>query len=502
MKLYFHKLLPSADKNFPVGVAQSSAWVIAIRDSMIVLAIVGALHWRAIIKAIQVWQSTPTYSYAFLILPIVALMIWHRRAIFLRVKIQVSSIGIGFLGLASCLAEIARLAEIAELEQFCIIAMAQSIILVSFGMPVFRAFLLPFLYLYLLVPSFQFLLPWLQELTITVSAFVLEGLKLPVLQEGIVLYMPGASYEVAPGCAGLNFVLVSLAFGLLFSELSYASWMKRLCFVVASIFIAIIANWLRVIFIILGDYFTNQTTSIVDDHLLYGWAFFSVTLLFLMWIGQALRDDEFTIQSRILSAVRNLPRTYQSHRGLFFMISVAFVSLFAGSAAAWQNYKSDQVSVKIDLPKMLAGLHLVYQSKCYFSENYLCQTISRYEDNVTRLEVAIVQPLSKWGGPYLTEIAAKMTSPAESKISSMQVMADQYGLLQIDEVSKNAILQWYQIGNQAYAGGLNMRKALLREKILGPGSIYIVQLKINSDAANLLQPAATSIIPLLTAKGE
>jgi exosortase/archaeosortase family protein len=78
----------------------------------------------------------------------------------------------------------------------------------------------------------------------------------------------------------------------LFANLIYRSLAKRCLAVALALAIAIGANWLRVWGIILIDHLTGRQTGIVDDHLLYGWAFFAVIMAAAMALGLRWRDDD------------------------------------------------------------------------------------------------------------------------------------------------------------------------------------------------------------------
>lgn len=251
-----------------------------------------ALFWPAAAKAVEVWSTTSAYNHLFLIAPISLYVVWERRG---RLAELAPAPALGALAALPIFALpwlAGALAGISEVQQFALVGMAELMVVAVLGWPVCRALAFPLLYLWLMVPTGEFLLAGLQDLTTAAATRGLELVGVPVYTEGILIETPSGRYLVAPGCAGLNFLLAALAFALLFANLIYRSLAKRGLAVALALAIAIVANWLRVWGIILIDHLTGRQTGIVDDHLLYGWAFFAVIMAAAMALGLRWRDDD------------------------------------------------------------------------------------------------------------------------------------------------------------------------------------------------------------------
>ena len=185
---------------------------------------------------------------------------------------------------------LAHALRIAEGEQFALAFMLQAVLLAVLGWPVYRALLFPFAYLLLMVPTGDFLLGPLQGVATQVASFLLRLTGIPVFVEGTIIEVPTRTVIIAPGCAGLNFLLASLALSLLFADLLYRHWPKRVVCVVAALALSVAANWVRIYALIVFDYFTDSRTNIFDDHLLYGWGFFTIIMALLLWLAHRLQD--------------------------------------------------------------------------------------------------------------------------------------------------------------------------------------------------------------------
>ncbi|MBY0429862.1 MAG: exosortase, partial [Rhodospirillales bacterium] len=237
------------------------------------------------------WSTSSAYNHAFLILPISLYLIWERRADLAALRPDPSFRGIGLV-LASGVAWLAANSlGIDEGVHFAILGILQGLLLTALGAKVYRLLLFPLSYLWLMVPTGGFLVAPLQTVTAVLSTALLKLSAIPVYTEGWTIEVPSGTYFVARGCAGLNFLLASLALALVYGYLVYARPWKRVVAVAAMLSVAILGNAVRVWGIIALAHLTDNRIDIVDDHLLYGWGFFSLLLLGMMALGSRFRDE-------------------------------------------------------------------------------------------------------------------------------------------------------------------------------------------------------------------
>jgi EpsI family protein len=172
--------------------------------------------------------------------------------------------------------------------------------------------LFPLLYLFFLVPTGGFLVPVLQDFT---ASFVVHGLQIfgiPVFSDGVFITIPNGNFEVAEACAGLRFLIASIAFGFLFAYVVYRSWGRRLLFIALSLLVPVIANGFRALGIVLLAHYSNNTIAVGFDHIVYGWLFFSLVTLLLIWFGFLLREGPISrppavVTKTVPMAARLLP---------------------------------------------------------------------------------------------------------------------------------------------------------------------------------------------------
>jgi exosortase A len=241
--------------------------------------------------AARVWWNSPTYNHGFLIAPIAAYLVYERRAIFACLSPRPLLPLAILMPLAGIVWLIAHIAGILEAQQFVFMGMIQALLLTVLGWRAYWALLFPCLYLFFLVPSGDYLVPSLQDFT---GAFAVKGIDLlgiPVHADGTIIEIPNGTFRVDEACAGLRFLIASIAFGFLFANLTYRSFAKQAAFVVLSIVVPIIANGLRAFGIIILAHLTDNRLAAGADHIVYGWGFFVAVTLFLIWIGLKFRDE-------------------------------------------------------------------------------------------------------------------------------------------------------------------------------------------------------------------
>ena len=111
---------------------------------------------------------------------------------------------------------------------------------------------------------------------------------------GNVLTTPGGQFLVEEACSGLSFFLVALLLGVCFSKLNDLKFKSGIYFILFAACLAIVANWLRIIIIVIVGSYTQMQHPIVTDHLTFGWIVYLVTLVPLILIGKYyfLGDDD------------------------------------------------------------------------------------------------------------------------------------------------------------------------------------------------------------------
>jgi exosortase len=171
------------------------------------------------------------------------------------------------------------------------LTLAQILFLAVLGWRLWYAILGPLLYLYFLVPFGEFLTPKLQDITAVFIRHGVDILGIPAYIDGHTIEIPEGIFYVAEACAGLRFLIASIAFGVLYALMMYRTPLRRTVFIAVSIIVPVVANGFRALGIVVLGHILGSAEAGAADHVLYGWIFFSIVILILIVIGLPFRQD-------------------------------------------------------------------------------------------------------------------------------------------------------------------------------------------------------------------
>ncbi len=262
------------------------------------LAALGLLFYEEIAAAIRVWIGSTAYNHCFLIIPLAVYLVWDRRETLAGAVAR----PVPLLALAALPLSLAWLAAervgIMEGRQLVAVACMELLFLTVLGWRVFGLLCGPLLYLFFLIPFGDFLTPALQDFT---AVFVMHGLNLLGVAnytDGYTIQIPEGTFFIAEACAGLRFLIASVAFGCLYALLIYRTPLRRAVFIGLSLVVPVIANGFRALGIVLLGHVLGSAQAAETDHVLYGWIFFSVVILILVALGLPFRQDHAAAPAR------------------------------------------------------------------------------------------------------------------------------------------------------------------------------------------------------------
>jgi exosortase A len=273
-------------------------WLMAVLVLAAGLVALGALFWTEVASAVRTWEDSTAYNHCWLIAPIAAWLFWMRRDR-LAVLSPVPTPAFALLALPGALVWLAaeRLG-IMEGRQLAVFGLAQVLVLTIFGWRFCRAFAAPLAYLVFLVPFGGFLVGPLQHITARLIDFGLDLVGITHYVDGLTIETPTGLFYVAEACAGLRFIVATLAFGALYALVIFRSPWRRLIVMALAIAVPIIANGIRAGgIIVLAEYLGNAQAA-AADHIIYGWGFFSVVLLLLILVGLPVREDRIAADTK------------------------------------------------------------------------------------------------------------------------------------------------------------------------------------------------------------
>ena len=268
------------------------AWTMAVGVVLVASLGLVALFWADALGVYRVWVESTAYNHCFLVLPLVGYMIWERRATLSTTVPRPQLWTLAAIPFLSALWLVAASLGIHEAEQMVVLTILQAIFLSTLGWTAYRRLMAPLLYLYFLVPSGEYLAPSLQDFTARMVVHGLHLVGVPVFSDGVFIEIPAGKFVIAEECAGLRFLIASVAYGVFFSVITYRSWVRRSVFSALSVIVPIIANGMRAFGIVYAAEIVGSPAAVMADHVIYGWGFFSVILVLLTLIGRSFADRD------------------------------------------------------------------------------------------------------------------------------------------------------------------------------------------------------------------
>lgn len=253
------------------------------------LAMLGIYHQTAV-GMVDIWSRSDTYAHGFVVPLISAWLIWRMRHALLAMRPEPSRLA-WVLMLGVCLVWFAgHLVAVNAVTQLALVSMLVLAVPAVCGWSVAWAMAFPLGFLYFAVPVGDFLLPTLMTYTADFTVLALRLTGIPVYREGLQFVIPSGSWSVVEACSGIRYLIASLTVGSLFAYLSFQSTRKRLVFIGVSLLVPLVANWLRAYLIVLLGHFSGNELATGVDHLIYGWVFFGLVILVMLFVGARYAD--------------------------------------------------------------------------------------------------------------------------------------------------------------------------------------------------------------------
>lgn len=267
-----------------------TTWRPALLQGSGLLALLLWSQWDAVRSMATLWWTSDTFAHALLVPPIVAWLIWRRREALAALQPAPSALGLAALVAAVGVAVAGRLAEVNVLQHLAVVFSVQALALAVLGARVCMAIAFPLAFLLFAPPFGDFLVEPMMLHTADFTVGAIRLLGIPVFREGLHFVIPSGHWSVVEACSGLRYLFASFMVGTLFAYLNFDRWPHRLGFMLVSLIVPVVANWLRALIIVLLGHFSSNRIATGADHLVYGWVFFGLIMAIMFWIGGRWAD--------------------------------------------------------------------------------------------------------------------------------------------------------------------------------------------------------------------
>jgi exosortase A len=326
-------LLPAGEDTKPAGDRRAPRAPLPFEASpalavvVLLTVFVPAWYWTTSWSMVLKWWTNETYAHGLVVLPVSLWLVWRSRAQLAALPLRPAKWAIAALGLAGFAWLLGALGDAVGVQQAAVISMIVLAIVATAGMDVTRVLAFPLLFLYFAVPFGDFMLPYLMELTADITISALRVVGVPVYREGLHFSIPSGRWSVVEACSGIRYLIASLMVGVLFAQLTYRSWRRKLAFIALAAVVPLVANGLRAFMIVMIGHLSDNKLAVGVDHLIYGWVFFGVVMLLMFWLGSLLRDGPLALRRAddALSAPATLPRRHRSAVAAIAAVAIALL---------------------------------------------------------------------------------------------------------------------------------------------------------------------------------
>lgn len=264
------------------------------------------LFWDTNVAIWALWVSdnNPTYSHGPLLL-LVSLWIivreWRLRVGTLRLHLTALPI----ILLAGC-SVVWFLAVLGTVQIIQMLLMVFVFVLLFWSLLGFRqtlVFLFPILLMLGALPIWDGLGYYLQFISAVAVGEFASWTITPSVREGMFILIPAGTFEVASGCSGLSYFVVSVIISSLYVYFYRVPLRHAGFYVAAAMGIAIVANIIRVYTIVLSGQLTNmQSYFITGEHVSLGWVVFGVGITVYLIMAQRFLPEEETSVDNVEAA--------------------------------------------------------------------------------------------------------------------------------------------------------------------------------------------------------
>ena len=139
--------------------------------------------------------------------------------------------------------------------------------------------LIVWLFLFFSLPYYSQVAGLLRPLTIIVTEGLIGIAGIPVLVQEYFIAIPEGIFFIARGCSGLKVMTINLLLLFLYSIMSRFNIYQFLQGLIVAVVIALLANWLRIIIVILFAHNFGIDHGFVQDHVNFGWFLYATLLV-------------------------------------------------------------------------------------------------------------------------------------------------------------------------------------------------------------------------------
>ena len=329
------------------------AWWQALAALALLLAWTIFLYRETAIAMVTIWWRSETFTHGFLVPPIVVWLVWRQRKAIAALTPAPRAGLFLFVAGAAFAWLLGDLVAVNSVTQLAFVALLVLSVPAVLGLQVTRLIIFPLFFLFFCVPVGEFLMPMFMDWTANFTVIALRLTGIPVYREGLQFVIPSGNWSVVEACSGIRYLIASVTVGTLFAYLNYQSTLRRVLFVMVSIVVPVVANWLRAYIIVMLGHFSGNKLAVGVDHLIYGWVFFGFVIMLMFIVGARWAEPDAVPPA---GSRGQAGPSAPMNPGLLWIAVACFAALVASPHAAnWAIDKSESGgAVTLQAPALLS----------------------------------------------------------------------------------------------------------------------------------------------------
>lgn len=249
---------------------------------VILMGLVVLLFFPTFVRLIEEWDTNIYYSHGYLMLPLALWLVWRKRDVLKTLPVAPTWKGFPLLLMGLLLYVIGTRADMLFAQGLAFLLVLGGIVATLAGMPVLKACLFPLGILGFMIPLPYLLLDPIgfpmKQFAASSSAGLLQAVGVPIVPEGVYLYLPKYTLVVEDICNGLRSLISMTMVGTVLAYLLLPSVTDRWILVLLSIPISLVANIVRILLTALLGYYVSDQLAQGFLHELSGLFVFLVSL--------------------------------------------------------------------------------------------------------------------------------------------------------------------------------------------------------------------------------
>ena len=261
----------------------------------ITLVVIVSMYFNTLVWLFAAWWNDPYYMYGFIVPMISGYLVWNKRALLARLDKEQSSLGMPVIVAGLLIHGIGVFLTFRFASAISIIIVLAGMILTIYGKAVTKALLFPigFLFFMVPIPIAPVIGAALQAPSAGFAASLVSMLGIGATVTGAEICLAESAFEVGAPCSGMKSIIGLLTLAALYAYLLDGSMYMKVTIFLSALPLAIMANVLRIVAILLIANAYGSEVAINFFHDFSSLLLFSIAAFGLLIVGRCFGSLRF-----------------------------------------------------------------------------------------------------------------------------------------------------------------------------------------------------------------